>query len=223
MNRTKYIFLLLISSLVTTSLCTAAGVDKESIFSEARRPASELDARLSFAEEVLWRGFFGSSDDGMRENYPLITQGGVKIDLHYFGNDHIKATGWITKLDGFLELSAGDRKKLVLNTLGLVRAALLLKVNIVDKKTGVETGATIDNHHIQLAMIISNIFEDDTGAYIQVPAGPSPWLPLDIGIGSAGYVDGQFVFSEPFFLDLKVQEGLAESGGPDKFIIEREK
>lgn len=195
---------------------TKADVDKESIFNQARYPASELDLQLSQIEESLWQIYVNSPDEKTKKDHPLITQAGIGIRLNYYGDDRISATGWVTKLDGFLKLSVDERKQLVLNTLELIKSYLLAAVTLVDKNTGHISGKVIENHHIKLRVIIKDLRLNDKKENIRLI------LPSEIGHGQAGYKDGQFIFSEAYFLNLKVFDGVAASGNPNKYVIEHE-
>jgi hypothetical protein len=216
MNRIRIRVILLVVFLVAAPLSTLAGVDEESIFRQARYPASELDLQLSNIQNDWWQRYVSIPDKETKRKYPLITQAGVGIQLDYFGGDRISAMGWITKLDGFLSLSASERKKLVSNTLELVKSSLFMAATLVDKKTGLMSGKMLENRHIKISIIINDVTKSDRNENIRL------FLPSDIGVGQAGYKDGQFVFSETYFLNLKVHNGLAASGDPNKFIIEHE-
>ena len=216
MNR-KYTFIhILICCVVAIPLRAFSGVDKESIFQQARYPASELDLKLSNLQRGWWQGYVNQPDEETKIKYPLITQAGLGIQLDYFGDDHISATGWVSNLNGFLKLSARDRKQLVLNTLDLVKSSLFMTATLVDKKTGRMSGKMLENRHIKLSIIINDVMKNDKNESIRLV------LPSDTGIGQAGYKDGQYVFSETYFLKLQIKNGLAVSGDPNKFIIEHE-
>lgn len=218
MNRISTRVILLVSFLLAVPLLATAGVDEESIFLQARYPASELDLQLSNIQWAWWQRYVISPDEETKRMYPLITQAGVGIELDYFGDDRISAQGWISKLDGFLGLSARERKQLVSNTLELVKSNLFMApILLVDKKTGRGAGKMLENRHIKLSMIINYVTRNDNNESIRLFL-----LPSEIGVGQAGYKDGQFVFSETYFLKLQVHDGLAASGDPNKFIVEHE-
>jgi hypothetical protein len=176
-----------------------------------------LDLQLSNIQWVWWQRYVISPDEETKRMYPLITQAGVSISLDHFG-DCISEQGWISKLDGFLGLSARERKQLVSNTLELVKLKLYgVPIILVDKKTGRPSGKMLENRHIKLSMIISDVTKNDNNENIRLFL-----LPFEIGVGQAGYKDGQFVFSETYFLKLQVHDGLAASGDLKKFIVEHE-
>jgi hypothetical protein len=78
-------------------------------------------------------------------------------------------------------------------------------------------GRPLEKHHIRLGVIINDVVENDKKERIGL------LLPADVGVGQAGYYkDGQFLYSENYFLKLKVIEGRAKSGDGTKFLIERE-
>ena len=216
MNRVRTRVILLVSFLFVVPLPATAGVDEDSIFQQARYPASELDLQLSNLQKGWWQRYVSSPDEETKRTHPLITQAGVGIQLDYFGDDRISATGWVSKLDGFLKLSARKRKQLVSNTLDLVKSSLFMAATLVDKNTGRMSGKMLENRHIKLSIIVSDVTKNDKNENIRL------FLPSEIGVGQAGYKDGQFVFSETYFLKLQVNDGLAVSGDPNKFVIERE-
>ena len=208
---------LLAGLLLASPLPLAAGVDEESIFCGARYPASELDLQLTDIQRLWWQRYGPSADTETKKKHPLITKAGMRIELDYYGDDRISATGWIWNLDGFLELSPQQRKQLVLDTLELVKSHLFMAAVLVDKKTGRMTGRILENRHIKLAVILNDVMLNDKMENIRLS-----FLPLDIGAGQAGYKDGCFVFSEMYFLNLEVHNGIAVSGDPNKFVIEKE-
>ena len=217
MNRTIKLVILTFTLFLVVSPYTRADIDKESIFSQARYPASELDLQLSQIEKSLWQIYVNNPDEKTQKKHPLVTQAGIGVHLNYFGDDRISATGKVTKLDGFLKLSAGERKQLVLNTLELIKSYLYIAATLVDKNTGRFSGKVIENHHIKLEVIINDLRLNDKKEDIRFLI-----LPSEIGFGQAGYKDGQFIFSEAYFLNLKVHNGVAVSGNPNKYVIERE-
>lgn len=157
MNKKYTLIYILICCVMATPLRVFAGVDEESIFLYARYPASELDIQLSYLQGGWWQRYVSKPDEEIKRKYPLITQAGVGIHLDYFGDDRISATGWVSKLDGFLKLSARERKQLVLNTLDLVNLSLFSAATLVDKNTGHMSGKMLENRHINLSIIINDV------------------------------------------------------------------
>jgi hypothetical protein len=202
--------------LAAASSHVAAEVDKESIFPAARRPASELDLTLSSMQRSWWQKYVSAPDADTRKAHPLVTQAAMGVNLQYLGDDRISATGWITNLDGFLTLSPEQRKQLISDTLDLVKSHLFLEGFLVDKKSGRRTKDKLERKHILLSVVINSVTENDKSQSIRL------FLPSDLGVGQAGYKDGQFVFSEPYYLNLKVHNGFAVSGDPNRFIVEHE-
>jgi hypothetical protein len=214
MNRIKAVgFLAALISIIPLRI--SAEVDTESLFFQARIPASQLDLVL-YDIEKDWEQRYVKAPE---PSCPLIYQAGVDIDLKYFGKDRIRATGWITRLDGFLNLSAGQRKQLVFDTLKLLHSSIAGRgISLVDKKSGEFNGKMFEKHHISLTMIIGPIAVDEKGQNIRFI------LPtITTGLCQAGYNNRQFVFSESYFLSLRVNNSRAVSGDPNKFIIEGEK
>lgn len=193
-----------------------AEVDKESIFWKARVPASELDIELSHIQKGWWQRYVSSADTETKKKHPLVTKAGVGIQLDYLGDDRIAATAWVSNLNGFLELTSPQRKRLVVDVLELVKANLFMAANLVDKKTGRMTGRALENRHIRLSVIISDVSENEKKENIRL------FLPSDMGVGQAGYRDGQLVFSEPYYLNLRIRNGVAVLGDSTRFVIERE-
>jgi len=216
MNK-KYTFTyILICCAVTIPLRAFSVVDEESIFRQARYPVSELDLILSNLQRGWWHLYVSQPDEETKRKYPLITQAGLYISLGYFGDDRISATGWVSNLNGFLKLSARDRKQLVFNMLNLVKSHLFMSATLVDKKTGDMSGKMLESRHIKLSIVINDITKNDKNENIRL------FLPSEMGVGQAGYKDGQFVFSEPYYLNLRNRNGVAISGDPTKFVIENE-
>jgi len=209
----KCLFLVLL--VVLLSSAAMAGVDKHSIFLDARTAASELDLELLRIQMNWWRAFVWSPDADTRKKYPLITRVGLGIDLHYYGDDLISATGWVMKLDGFLSLSVEERKNLVKDTFKQLSDYLLF-TRIVDKDTGEIKGLLLENRHIMLSIIINEVMENEKKESIRL------LLPQSIGAGQAGYKEGKYIYSEPYFLNLKVRAGHAVPGDSTKFVIEGE-
>ncbi len=211
------VVVLLTGLLLVESSITVAEVDEESIFLKARVPASELDLELSNIQKGWWQKYISSPDAETKKKHPLVTKAGVGIQLDYFGHDRISATAWISNLNGFLELTSQQRKRLVLDVLDLVKTNLFMAAVLVDKKTGRMTGRALENRHIRLTAIINAVSENEKKENIRL------FLPSEMGVGQAGYKDGQFVFSEPYYLNLRIRNGVAIPGDPTKFVIENEK
>ena len=216
----QYISVLLLGLFVAIFPAFSAAlaqVNKDSIFFDARHPASELDLKLSKIQSLWVLRFVISPNPETRKRHPLITRAGVRIELYYSAlYDQIIAYAWIGDTDGFLSLSEKERKQLVNNVLERIRVQLLLSIPIVDQNTGMPK-VGIKNRHIRLSVMLSDIMENDKKERIRLN------LPADTGIGQAGYKNGQFVYSESYFLKLKVLKGQAKSGDGTKWVIERER
>ena len=202
-------------TLVLYAHTALAGVDENSVFSGARSSASELDLRLLDIQNT-WQSYYVTApDDKAKKKHPLIIQAGLSIRLYYSGNDLITANAYITKLDGFLKLSPTQRKKLVSNALNHLFSFLSTEI-LVDKKTGLYSKNKIQKNNLVLMVRVSDITRDDKNNEVPV------FLPSDIGYGQAGYKDGQYVYSEDYFLKLKIKNGIAASGDANRYIIENE-
>lgn len=199
--------------LLNGHLDSRADVDPKSIFIEAREPASVLDLRL-MKTQLQWNVIFEiSSVKEIERLHPLITKTGVSIELSHY-TDEIHATGWVTKLDGFLALDAEQRKRLVRDVLKTL-VGLLFDVRVVDKETG--RRGPLQTHHIRLNVIIGGIMFNTRGEPIRglLPIGT-------LMTGQAGYIKGQFVYSQDYYLNLRVSEGKAVAGDATRFVIEKE-
>jgi small nuclear ribonucleoprotein (snRNP)-like protein len=194
-----------------------SSVDKDSIFEEARNPASELDLKLSEIKIKWWISFIISPTPVIKKENPLISKARVAIDLNYFGEDRIKVTGWILDANGFISLTTKERKQLLKNIIERIKSYFFREVTIVVKKTGLLTGRSLKNRDIILNIIINEVTENDKNESIRL------LLPFEIGVGQAGYKDGRYVYSEDYFLRLTVTKGRAKAGDESKFILEKEK
>lgn len=207
---------LLVIFIVSYFYMTAfAGIDEKSIFYNARRPASELDLQLNQIENS-WRQRFGKyPEEPVKKAFPMISRIRILVDLGYYRDDLISATGWIMNIDEFLKLSTKERKLLVARILDVIRTDLEIhSISIVDEH-GMPT-KRIENRHIKLSLMINDIRKNDKGQEINIS------LPLSIGSGVAGYKKGQFVFSKDYYLNLLVHKGVAKSGDSKMFVIEKE-
>jgi hypothetical protein len=206
--------------IVFVSILIASGlygeVDHNSIFGGARYPASILDLEL-YKKEIGWlRRYVLSPTEIIRKWKPLITKARVVVHLSY-RKDKIVAEGWVTNLKGFLSLTKEERKQLVRNILDELASGLLWTTTIVDKNTGDLSHALLQKRDITLNIILDDPVENQKGEKIRL------FLPLSLGVGQAGYKDEQYVFSEDYYLKLKVIGDKAKTGDPSKFAIERDK
>jgi hypothetical protein len=188
-----------------------AEVNKDSIFLEAHDPASELDLKLAELQTRWLLLYVISSDDKIRKRNPLITRVGATLELSYSrSDDRIIATAHMTNTDGFLSLSEKERKRLVINLLENIWSSLLTDVN--------EKSTPLKKDHIILRVKLRGLVKNDKNEdiFLLLPFGSA------LAGGQAGYKDGQFVYSESYFLKLTISEGRAKSGDGTKFVIEKE-
>lgn len=206
--------ILSLASLLTPP--THADVDRESIFKDARVPASMLDLKFQDIRRSWYEIFIKSPKDSTAQKYPLIVRSGVEIELFYSGVfDKIEVIGWINKLEGFLTLTLEQRKRLLSEVLSAIQV-LLFDLKIVDKETG-SFSTFLKKQHIRLHMIVGGVMFDEKGKSIRLS------LPhIRFSVGQAGYEDGEFIFSHDYYLHLRIKNGLAVSGDPQKFVIEKE-
>jgi len=131
-------------------------------------------------------------------------------------DDKIRANAYVMNTPGFLSLTRDERKVLVNSIL----EELLTWFNstvIVNKRTGRPFDRSFDKHDLVLTVLINDVVENEAGDSIRF------FLPLDLGVGQAGYVNGQFVYSESYYLNIQVIDGRARTGDPSKFAIKTEK
>ena len=210
----KSVSLLGLSLAVFLGFSGALGqVNKNSIFLQARQAASELDLKLKEIQTIWLLTYVLAPNAETRKQHPLITGASVRVELSYSPlYDRIRAFAFINNTDGFLSQSERERKQLVIDLLENLGTQLFPYVTVDDKKSGRPLG----KRHIVLNVIINDVKENDKkeNIFLNLPAG--------FGVGQAGYKDGQFVYSESYFLKLKVADGRAKSGDGTKFMIERE-
>lgn len=174
-----------------------------------------LDLQLAIIQRTWWATYVLNPDKAVKTKYPIITVVGMGIELEY-NNDIIIARGIITRLNEFLQLTEDQKKLLVKNTLRNLKGHLLIAGTIFDKNSKRETGELIENKHIRLSIAIEGITETINGEPIHMA------LPNDAGIGQAGYANGYFVFSRPYYLNLKVINNKAVPGNENSFDLEAE-
>ena len=213
-RRVVLMIIVILFILLYGHLDSMADVSSRSIFFEAREPASVLDLRL-MKTQLQWNILFEVFPvKEIERRHPLITKAGVSIELSHY-SDEINATGWVTKLDGFLALDAEQRKRLVSDVLKTL-VGLLFDVKVVDKRDRT-SWIFLQTNHIKLNVIIGGIMVTTRGEPIR---GLSPIGYLMTG--QAGYSKGQFVYSQDYYLNLRVLEGKAVAGDATKFVIEKE-
>lgn len=191
-------------------------VDTESVFREARIPASMLDVQLAIIQRTWWTTYVLNPDKAIKTKFPIITGVGMGIELEYANNDFIIARGIITRLNEFLKLTEDQKKLLIKNTLRNLRGHLTTAGTIVNKTSGMENGKLIENSHIKFSVIIEGLSENSKNESTGMA------LPHGAGIGQAGYANGYFVYSRPYYLKLRVINDKAVPGDKDSFEIEME-
>jgi hypothetical protein len=207
---------LAIAILLVAPVASNGAVDKQSIFSQAREPASRLDLVLHNIESWWWRSYIQNPSSQASQKRELVVRTKTSVDLSYFGGNTISATGWVAKTSEFLSLSKEDRKQLLHNVLQSIFSSLQGDVYIRPHSEK-NSPKTLKRHHIELSLIISNVVNNAHGENIRLT------LPTGIGVGHAGYKDGQFVYSNPYYLNLEITpEGKAKPGDPEQFTIEKE-
>jgi hypothetical protein len=197
-------------------LKSLSDLDEDSIFSEARKNASMLDVQLAIIQRSWWTNYVISPNNEVKTRFPFITRVGMGIELEYSNGDYIIAKGLITNVKEFLKLTEDQKKLLTKNTLNVLRGHLLSSGKLVDKKSGVDSGKFIENKHIKLIIMLDGIVKNNQNDSIQL------LLPYSMGVGQAGYANGQFVYSNPYYLKLRVINEQAVAGDKNSFIIEQE-
>jgi hypothetical protein len=193
-----------------------ADVDRQSIFYDARTPASVLDLTLAELQRSWNLMFLGKTGSPKPMPYSLIATGGVAVEFRY-ARDRIELTGWIMNTDQFLSMQLEDRKSLVRQTVEFAHLHLLPRVGLlVDKKTG-RSSDSLSRRHLKVRLLLNEILVNNRGENIR-----TFFLPNDLGAGQAGYLDGQFIFSRDYYLNLRVVGGKAVAGDARQFVVEKE-
>jgi len=212
MHKPTVLRFLAIAILLAAPVASNGAIDQDSIFTGAREPASRLNVELQKVERQWQRSYIDNSPSKISNDEKLIIKCGAFIELGYFGGNTIKATGWISNTADFLSLSRADRKK-------LLRDVLNQLFYFLRNAIGVDPNASpnmMQKRHIDLSVIISSVVYDTKRQMTRS-------LPSGLGAGHAGYKDGQFVYSNPYYLELEVTpEGKAKPGDPEQFTIEKE-
>ena len=191
-------------------------VDPDSIFREARKPASMLDVELAIIQRTWWTTYVLHPDEELKSKFPIITSTGIGIELSYSSNDVIHAKGIITNENAFLRLTQEQKKLLLRNTLRNIRGHLLNAGVLVDKKSGKETGRIVENRQIKLYIVFDSVTKNTNNQVLNIK------LPHNAGIGMAGYSNGFFIYSKPYYMDLKLIKNMAITGDETAFVIEPE-
>lgn len=208
--------LLLFATLLVTSSRAPCQVDGDSAFVDARYAASALDLRL-YAIEQSWNQQIAMVPQSEAEHaQSLLIRAGLAMNLIHLGNDMIAAHGTILNHDGFLKLSASERKALLRDTLDVIVARLGAQVRLAESPSSQAAKAAFIRRHVNLTVAFSQIRENARGESIVLA------IPQDIGDGQAGYANGTFVFSDPYYVHLQAAGEYAVVGDPTKFEIERE-
>jgi hypothetical protein len=193
-----------------------ATIYENSIFLDAKIPASQLDLKLLKAT-IQWEHILlNNPSEEIKKQFPLITKAGVNPEIEYslLKKNKINMVAWITNLKGFMSLSLQERKNLVPKLLGTLKVFLgLIPYDTDNPKVKNLIGPS--NNDIEIVLIINGIVKDDKGNNIR------QILPYNL-IGQAGYINGEYIFSENYYLKLKIKNGLAVSSEQDKIIIEKE-
>lgn len=207
--------LILMSVVVAANPIAAANVDPESVFSAARYPASKLDLEMHAVERIWASEIERGSSYKFCQNYVLICKTRAWLNLEYKGDDRLSGTIWISDTDAFLKLEPTDRKEILTEALQAIEDVSWRRIKIVNKQTGFGTDP-LSRQYISLTAIISAPYENLKGESIRLR------LSEELGVGQAGYTNGTFVFSIPYYLDLGVKNGLAVPGDSKRFSIEQE-
>lgn len=176
--------------------------------------------------EVAWNEFVVSGNTTTARAHPAILKARVLIELHYFGeDDFISATGRVSDLQGFLSLSEAERKNLVSDTVNLLKSRLQLGPRYVRgtrqlQKKQPPRPFELTDEELKLTIILRDLFLNDRNEEIHAILSSDDSALGDYG--QASFFRGTFVYSEPYYLKLVVKEdGLAVSGDPTKFVIEK--
>jgi hypothetical protein len=152
----------------------------------------------------------------VRRQSPLVAAVGAAVNLAYRGDDKINVSFWITDIQAFTDLTVSDRKALLYQALDLIQDLLFMDATIVDKDSGQFNGEQLRTQDFEVNVILNKPQMDTKGRSVRF------LLPFDLGVGVAGYSNGQYVFSRDYYLSLEVENGLAKAGSLSAFVIEKE-
>lgn len=202
-----------------------AGLSKNSKFLQAREPVSKLDLIL-YEKQFLWMKVFVDPADPhqillfqrFRKNYPLISKSRVLLEPSYNGvKDTIVAKCSIGNIDEFLKLGSDERKQLVEELLDAFATLLSGDVRKMGEYKDIKMPIPLKRRDI--------IVDVRVYPYLKTGILPEAFaFVLGGGIqGQAGYYDGEFVFSEKYYLKIsKSKDGKLVSQETEKFIIEKD-
>jgi hypothetical protein len=149
--------------------------------------------------------------------FDLICAAGVYLELDYKQIlDRLHASLWVTDIPFFVSLDRAQRKELVTQGLAGLERAFNQRVAVVDSQTG-EFAAYANREQLMVTVILSEPARNDDGDVIRF------FLPVEqlrLGVGHAGYIDGRYIFSVPYFLELELRNGVAVTGDATQFAIE---
>ena len=207
-----YLFSILAIIYFLTPTISWSDVYKNSPFPDARTTASILDLKL-LKISLIWNQIYViNPPPDIRKEYPLITKVQVGTELNHYGDERIRMTGWIHNLQAFLSLSPKNRKELLKEVLSTLMRHL--QGSFIYLEHNLPVDRLIRKPEVSISLIINDIFSDDKGNSIR------GILPYDFS-GQAAYHNGEFIFSENYYLYLKVKDGVAQSVKQDRIIIEK--
>ena len=185
-----------------------AYVFKDSPIRDARFPASVLDIKLNNIKLIWNQNYAINPTKEFREYAPLLIKTRTYIsDISYNGTI-IKVSANISDLKNFLALSRNERKQLVKETLETLLSHLQGAVIYYGTRN-------IQPSDIELSIDIFPSLINNRDELINMD------LPYQL-LGVAAFRFYEFIFSENYYLNLKVKNGVAQSAGEDKIIIEKD-
>jgi hypothetical protein len=197
-----YLFSILAIIYFFTPTISWSDVYKNSPVSDARTTASILDLKL-LKISLIWNQIYViNPPPDIRKEYPLITKVQVGTELNHYGDERIRMTGWIHNLQAFLSLSPKNRKKLLKEVLSTLMKHLEGSFIYLDHNPPADS--LIRKPELSISLVINDFSSDDKGNGIR------NILPYDL-FGQAAYHNREFIFSENYYLHLKVKDGVAQS------------
>ncbi len=206
---------LFLSILVFFVIATPSSAEilGESIFIEGRVPVSDLDIKLEKARH-LWEHKLQNPSQYDLSHWPNLIKTKSTIGAAYsYVPPKIKVGIYIGDMDVFSSLSRDDKKAIIKEAQDFINISALglLTVAGQDGKFKRNIGKTDFIYFVE-PPIISNTDGEDVRMFL-----PNKYNLL----GIAAYIEGEYIYSEPYFLNVKMKgpQIIKESGS--KTIIEK--
>lgn len=185
-----------------------ASIYQGAVFPDARTGASILDLKLMSISDTWRQVYLISPPPEAKTSCPLIAKAQVSVELSYDGGNSIDAFCRVHNLNAFLSLSRSNRKALLKE----IRSTLISY--LLGRGIRSEANNRVTRPDVTISLTIQDVFQNDKGVPIV------NILPHDLA-GEAGYHNGEFVYSETYYLDLTVKNGVAQSTEENRIVIEK--